>query len=248
MKFIKAIAAIAALTAAVSSYAVVPANLVVGFKQLGATNDLVLNLGTAASFTSSYSINLNSQLSSAGLSLGSAINWAAIAYTTSGANVNAEYVTSTWNTATAGTLGVQNSASYAYTTSNLNGTKAPIGSMDPLVTAAVGSTNTIAASNLNSFSTLTPGPSWNLFNNPHYMTSSLSLASGAAYSAADLLKATNGASTEIGTFSFYTADANGHLAGDLVFTVIPEPSTYAVILGALTIGFVALRRRFSKAV
>lgn len=32
------------------------------------------------------------------------------------------------------------------------------------------------------------------------------------------------------------------------FAAIPEPSTYAMILGALTVGFVALRRRFSKAV
>jgi len=36
--------------------------------------------------------------------------------------------------------------------------------------------------------------------------------------------------------------------GDITFTVIPEPSTYAIILGALTVGFVALRRRFSRAV
>jgi len=52
------------------------------------------------------------------------------------------------------------------------------------------------------------------------------------------------------------ADGSIRNAGSLVyefnsasqFTAIPEPSTYAAILGALTVGFVALRRRFSKAV
>jgi hypothetical protein len=43
-----------------------------------------------------------------------------------------------------------------------------------------------------------------------------------------------------GTFNL-TAD------GNLTYTAIPEPSTYAIILGALTIGSVALRRRCSKA-
>ena len=34
--------------------------------------------------------------------------------------------------------------------------------------------------------------------------------------------------------------------GDLTFTAVPEPSTYAMILGALTLGFVAVRRRLVK--
>lgn len=48
----------------------------------------------------------------------------------------------------------------------------------------------------------------------------------------------NGA-TDLGTFALSSG-------GDLTFTAftaIPEPSTYAAILGALTIGFVAIRRR-----
>ncbi len=35
--------------------------------------------------------------------------------------------------------------------------------------------------------------------------------------------------------------------GTLTFTVIPEPATYAAILGALTVGFVMVRRRFRSA-
>jgi hypothetical protein len=44
---------------------------------------------------------------------------------------------------------------------------------------------------------------------------------------------------ELGTFNL---SANGELTFT-AFTAIPEPSTYAAILGALTIGFVAIRRR-----
>jgi hypothetical protein len=88
---------------------------------------------------------------------------------------------------------------------------------------------------------------------------------GSAWALTDLYlqaPASGGQATYLGTFGL--ALANGaavnsgltYNAGDLVyeynsatqFTVIPEPSTYAAILGALTVGFVALRRRFSKAV
>jgi hypothetical protein len=41
---------------------------------------------------------------------------------------------------------------------------------------------------------------------------------------------------DIGTFSLSSG-------GELTFTAVPEPSTYAAILGALTLGVVALRRR-----
>jgi hypothetical protein len=41
---------------------------------------------------------------------------------------------------------------------------------------------------------------------------------------------------DIGTFNLSSS-------GELTFTAIPEPSTYAAILGALTIGIVAIRRR-----
>jgi hypothetical protein len=49
-----------------------------------------------------------------------------------------------------------------------------------------------------------------------------------------------GSSTELGFFTL--TDTAGTYS--LSFTVIPEPSTYAAILGAITVGFVLLRRRF----
>jgi len=49
-----------------------------------------------------------------------------------------------------------------------------------------------------------------------------------------------GSSTKLGFFTL--TDTSGVFS--LSFTAIPEPSTYAAILGALTIGFVLVRRRF----
>lgn len=49
-----------------------------------------------------------------------------------------------------------------------------------------------------------------------------------------------GSATELGTFTL--TDTSG--AYSLTFTAIPEPSTYAAILGALTVGFVLVRRKF----
>jgi hypothetical protein len=45
------------------------------------------------------------------------------------------------------------------------------------------------------------------------------------------------AGVDLGTF---TLNASTHV---LTFTAIPEPSTYAAILGVLTVGFVLIRRR-----
>jgi hypothetical protein len=46
---------------------------------------------------------------------------------------------------------------------------------------------------------------------------------------------------DIGTFNLSSS-------GELTFTAIPEPSTYAAILGALTLGVVAIRRRRSAVI
>src|SRR5208283_2677764 len=60
-----------------------------------------------------------------------------------------------------------------------------------------------------------------------------------------LLPGTGGAgsSTELGYFTLTDTSGNFSLTYT-AFTAIPEPSTYAAILGALTVGFVLVRRRF----
>ena len=70
--------------------------------------------------------------------------------------------------------------------------------------------------------------------------------STAPFSAEDLYSVSAGSSKYLGTFALYTdGDCNGHKAGDLTFTAsaIPEPSTYAAILGVASLGLGAIRRR-----
>ena len=52
-----------------------------------------------------------------------------------------------------------------------------------------------------------------------------------------------GSSTLLGTFTL-TDTAGAFSLSFTPFTAIPEPSTYAAILGALTVGFVLVRRRY----
>jgi len=255
MKFsFKALAALAALSSAlvVNAASVPSSTLIVGFKLAGATNDLVLDLGNVTTLTAG-TWNVSSALSAAGLSLDPNLKWGAAAYTTAGV-IQTDYLTSTWNTAVAGTLGVQNSSSYTTVQNTLNGIATGIqGFQKPVVsTTPVGGTLTTLASlsgtTGKSFSVSTPASTFGNIPGSQFLTTAGSKVIGNDYSASDLLKVSSAGNVEQGTFTFYAADSGSHLAGDLVFTVIPEPSTYAAILGALTIGFVALRRRFSKAV
>ena len=77
---------------------------------------------------------------------------------------------------------------------------------------------------------------------------------GTSYAVLDLYKYVGTATTATNVASLIGGlglNASGNLAfnTDIAqFAAIPEPSTYAMILGALTLGVVGLRRRFSKAV
>jgi len=51
------------------------------------------------------------------------------------------------------------------------------------------------------------------------------------------LKYGTGVGIDLGTFTLNAT------SGMLTFTAIPEPSTYAIILGVAALGFVMLRRR-----
>ena len=255
MKFsFKALAALAALSSAlvVNAASVPSSTLIVGFKLANATNDLLLDLGNVTTLTAG-TWNVSSALTAAGLSLDPNLKWGAAAYTTVGITAT-DYLTSTWNTAVAGTLGVQNSSGYTNDQSPLNGIATGIqGFQKPVVsTTAVGATlTTVVGLNSSAGKSFTLSTGASTFGNipgAQFLTTAGSKVIGNDYSAADLLKVSSSGNVEQGTFTFYTVDSGSHLAGDLVFTVIPEPSTYAAILGALTIGFVALRRRFSKAV
>jgi len=48
------------------------------------------------------------------------------------------------------------------------------------------------------------------------------------------------------TFAGATATAGNNRLDNVTVSAIPEPSTYALLFGAVTFGFVALRRRFTR--
>jgi hypothetical protein len=230
-------------------------DLVLGFDSSNSTEttNFLIDIGQVADYAAPGTYNLGNYSSSLTSLYGSdwysanQVKWAAFGETknTQGGSL---YITSQW-TSTTGTLGVDNSADYSATLkgSTVNGA---LGKVSQVYSSGVAGTSAeigtleIAKSSQNSFTTNAPfAMTATLVNN----TLNSDTINGASFSASDLYLVTNNGTASavsyslLGTFAVY-----GN--GDITFTVIPEPSTYAVILGALTIGFVALRRRFAKAV
>jgi len=109
---------------------------------------------------------------------------------------------------------------------------APLSIIEQQGVGSVGTANSAWA--LADLYLLTPGTTATTINKPGTYVGTFGLA------VANTVDSTGKAYTA-GNFLFEAGSASA-------FVAIPEPSTYAAILGALTVGFVALRRRFSKAV
>jgi len=251
MKLIQSLTVAAAFAAAaVSSQAaaVGTANdLILGFKQLGAGNDVVINLSTV---TNGFTLDTAATLAPGTYDLGNyaslistltgTVTWAAAGESSASAGSTA-YLTNTWNKV-GGTLGVANGAGFGTQASSVVNTS--LGKINSLYTANVQG-NLIANTITQSFSKNDPfNINASLVNNTFKGIGGTD-ANG-HFAASDLYAVDAGVPSStpgefLGTLAVYDS-------GLVTFTVIPEPSTYAMILGALTIGFVALRRRFSKAV
>jgi len=235
-------------------------DIIVGVRNNGATN-LEIKAGsvsTLESFTSETLIgNYNSSLTSAiGATWNTATNsaganWGAGGYAGSSTQV---YASSLWDLGVVGTLGVANN-DHPWNGFSSVGTAATrfaslnIGFNSSSATAAADAgAKTIGATNPNSWSTKggTTAVAFSIFN-PNNLGFAGNAAANAAsletnYSALDLYQVVANGSTFLGTFALYTADGGGHSAGDLTFTAIPEPSTYAVLLGAVMLGVIVIRR------
>lgn len=233
-------------------------DLVVGFKQTGAANNVMIDLGSVNNYTApgtyvigNYASVLSANFTNWDTATGaSGVNWGAAATWKDPAGLvnTQQWVTKQWTTA-AGTLGVANSTPWAslansqLNTGNTNISKAYTG----LGSYSVGAAETIAATNANSWSTaLTNGAAFAQYTAASFNNLASRLATGETFSASDLYSIGNSsvspgpvsATQFIGTFALFQN-------GDLTFTVaaIPEPSTYAALLGVATLGFAALRRR-----
>ncbi len=161
---------------------------------------------------------------------------------------------SVWDTSTAGTLGTANSTAWSFGSVALGNTK--IGGMNTTfgsvgVATGDGISRTVSNAQANSWKAqaIAGSSSFTLFNpSTQFAIAASATALGANYSAVDLYQVqSSNVSTFLGTFALYTSAGGGYSVGDLTFTAVPEPSTYAAILGVMTMGIVMIRRRRSSA-
>ena len=237
-------------------------DLVLGFKNAANTETVLVNLGNVNAFTTpgasagTFNLgNLSAALTAAygsdwatnnttGVSWGVIGNAGQVGPATNGDPVKTAWATSKWDTTTAGTLGVQNSTAFNSSSSSaLNTTNTKVAAIYAAMSGAtMGQTsgNTVTLAN----------GVWGT-NAPFNLSAALfsgnlvtSLALGQSYSAADLNRiaqtGTVASGFDTGTFALYQD-------GTFTFTVVPEPSTYAAILGVMTMGIVMFRRRRSSA-
>ncbi len=258
MKFNKiALSVAAGLALAASSASAFTGSLndiVVGFTNsyAGATN-LEVDVGQLRQNVAPGSYNLGnissllvntygaSWANSSDLAFGAA-GWTGSLLPANGDVKSSNYVTAGWLT-TNGTLGVQNSAAAAAAlpTSGLNSSG---GKITSLYNAMGDSSATLVAANAVTLPTATAA-SWDKSNTSNFLfgkfdaslTTQLVSFNNGSFAAADLYKFSPSVAPEfLGTISLDTL-------GNLTYTVIPEPSTYAMILGVATLGFAAIRRR-----
>ena len=78
------------------------------------------------------------------------------------------------------------------------------------------------------------------------LTSTLAFPTGVTVSDLYQMASGSGAGTYIGSFGIDDQGSLWYANNPEAFTAIPEPSTYAMILGALTLGLAAVRRRMVK--
>jgi len=166
------------------------------------------------------------------------------------------YGTSLWDKNASGTLGVAGSTlggNVWNAVASVSGGNSKFGSLYTAFNSVSatpvgdGKAKTIAAGNTSSWTALGSTTAafgvFNPNNNGFAGIEANNLVSGHSYQALDLYSVGVNTSTFLGTFALYAANEGSHLAGDLTFTAIPEPSTYAAILGVVTLGFAAIRRR-----
>jgi len=163
------------------------------------------------------------------------------------------WITQHVSTTVAETLGVKNST--APTQISLSGSSTAAGKINNLYTGINGGTATSAGTNAITIST-GDGNSWNSVIIPNSSvattlgttvkfdnlpkTSAVGLS---GISASDLyVMPPSGFSQPVAFLGTFSLNAS---TGDFQFTTIPEPSTYAAILGAATLAFVAIRRAWN---
>ena len=230
-------------------------DMILGFKKTGATNNLEVDLGNISNFQSggTYATGSEvflSQLSAADLTAQFG-TWTALSSVTfgvagtNGAGGGFTIWASDKNLVTALNPGAsQGTAAAAIATvyTGLNNAS---------VTANSNFAAAILASGAQSWSTKSGAGNnfgGTFLNNLASNTTALTGSGGSTFVALDLYQLVNGGAAQttadrIGQFKLYDDGTFSY-----TFTAIPEPSTYAAILGVVTLGVVALRRRREAAI
>ena len=244
IKLLSGLVATAAL--AVSAHAQLAANdISVGFTTVGSTNSFEVKAGSVsqlAGYTAETLIgNFGSQLNGIASAWATDLDTAPLYWGAQGQFNNTKvFAGSAWDATTPGTLGVQNSLDWA--PASVGSANTGINTLNSTFGAGLTGTghtvpNTTTGSFGKSLALTGNGLAFGTFDDTQFLAVGANLASGANYSALDLYQVVAGSSQILGTFALYQN-------GNLTFTAaIPEPSTYAAILGVATLGFAALRRR-----
>jgi hypothetical protein len=222
-------------------------DLLVGFSQAGATNNLQIDLGAAFPLTSSSTIDFGN-ISSALTGLGGtgAISWSSFAQVSTpvaGSLING--VTYLPNALFLS----ENSAPAAITSPTATGPSSTISTIalgvatyTPISTGLVSGVAAYQATgNVSSYSTLQASTFAQQVSGTNGAGSISIYLLNSLTPAVTVGKKTTPQSDELPTL---IGTLNLSSTGQLTFTAaIPEPSTYAALLGIATLGFVAIRRR-----
>jgi hypothetical protein len=248
-------AALLALGSAIAVQAVIPTNdLVLGFRNdgsgagVGTTSNIVVDLGSISNFVSGGSFYTPGTTVSTGINLAS-LNFASTFGSGFLTDAGLQYgvVGTNGNTTTTRTLYVSADA----TPSSLNGTA----NSTPWLVRSATSQSTQAAKFLTAYSNNNAGSatvtatssstSWTALETPAVIAFGqfdTGLFETQITGQADLYQMTPSAGT--GTNGVYLGTFSIAGNGDVNFTAaIPEPSTYAAILGAVALAVAAYRRR-----
>jgi hypothetical protein len=208
--------------------------------------DLLFNIGAASSYTG---LVAGQTYSVAGFNGSSTTGQPAVGYgntelnaTQSVPNANTNWTVFGGSTTSPKDLWLTGVTLQSGGTSSTQGTVA--GLINAIGSAAAASPNTDGSaydSNKSVQGDLQAGGNWANFNAVAINSVSATSDSLELY---ELVPSTHGgtAGTDLGTFTL-TDTAGVFSLSFTAFTAIPEPSTYAAILGALTVGFVLIRRR-----
>ena len=272
MKFsFKSLSLFASFALAFSAHATtaIDTDLLVGFKAANSTTDVVIDLGSVNNYTAPGTYMFGNFAAILSATFGAdwnartgtnAVTWGAVADYTDNIGVipSTVWLTSKW--LATGSAGGAKSVSWgSRSQSQIDVAYSRVGNVLTGINASggytLGQANTLSATSLNSWSRNDTNvnsfgfvPSALFNNQASRLANSGVIGDASSASVSDLYllanDGTTGSSTLVGAIALYQNGDMGFLPmGDFPAPIVPEPSTYALILGAMTIGFVSLRRK-----